>query len=171
MLNDCMLGPAESCEHPTPQPVFDALDAEFGFQLDVCATAENAKCARFFTVKENGLAQPWTGICWMNPPYGDEIPRWIKKAYDSACEGYATVVCLLPARVDTRWFHGYCLAGEVRFIPGRIKFVGSEDPAPFPSMVVVFHAHLDPGGIVKAWDWRQKNLGQESLQFNAEVTP
>lgn len=155
-MNECLLGPAESIEHPTPQPVFDALNAEFGFQLDVCATAENAKCARYFTVKENGLAQKWSGMCWMNPPYGSELPRWIRKAYDSACEGDATVVCLIPARTDTKWFHNFCVAGEIRFIPGRLTFVGSENSAPFPSMVVIFHAYLDPGGLMRTWDWRKR---------------
>lgn len=121
----------------TPQDFFDRLNEEFGFELDVCATPENAKCARYFTERENGLLQTWKGICWMNPPYGREIAQWIKKAYESALAG-ATVVCLVPSRTDTQWWHDYCMKGEIRFVRGRLKFGGVIDNAPFPSAVVIF---------------------------------
>lgn len=121
----------------TPQSTFDALHAEFCFALDVCANADNAKCAEYFTKEDNGLAQPWIGTCWMNPPYGRGIGAWIRKAYESAKDG-ATVVCLIPARTDTAWWHDYCAKGEVRFIRGRLKFGGHKNAAPFPSAVVVF---------------------------------
>jgi len=87
---------------------------------------------------DDGLEQDWTGVCWCNPPYGREIEKWVKKAYISAIEG-ATVVMLLPARTDTRWFHDWIYGKtEIRFIRGRLKFGGAEHGAPFPSMVVVF---------------------------------
>ncbi len=128
---------SETDEWPTPQDFFDRLNEEFGFNLDVCATPENAKCPRYFTKRENGLLQKWTGICWMNPPYGREIGQWVQKAYTSALEG-ATVVCLLPARTDTAWWHDYCMKGEIRFVRGRLKFGNASENAPFPSAVVVF---------------------------------
>ncbi|HET8689681.1 MAG TPA: DNA N-6-adenine-methyltransferase [Methanosarcina sp.] len=121
----------------TPQDFFDKLNAEFGFDLDVCATPDNAKCACYFTEAENGLAQEWSGMVWMNPPYGREIGKWMRKAYESAQAG-ATVVCLVPARTDTAWWHDYAIRGEIRFIRGRLKFGGSKNSAPFPSAVVVF---------------------------------
>ncbi len=121
----------------TPQDFFDRLNDEFGFELDVCALPENAKCPRFFTPEDDGLQQEWKGICWMNPPYGRQIGNWVRKAYESAQNG-ATVVCLLPARTDTRWWHEYCMKGEVRFIRGRLKFGGSKNSAPFPSAIVIF---------------------------------
>ncbi len=121
----------------TPQEFFDKLDRLFGFTLDVCATADNAKCANFFTQNTDGLAQDWEGVCWMNPPYGRSIGAWVEKAYLSSLNG-TTVVCLLPARVDTRWWHNYCVKGEVTFIKGRIKFGEATNCAPFPSAVVVF---------------------------------
>lgn len=124
-------------EWETPQEFFDLLDAEFGFMTDVCATASNAKCAHYFSPEVDGLAQPWTGVCWMNPPYGREIGRWVRKAYESALEG-ATVVCLVPARTDTPWWHDYCMKGEIRFIRGRLRFSGKNVNAPFPSAVVIF---------------------------------
>ncbi len=123
----------------TPQEFFDNLDEEFGFELDVCATDENAKCKKYYTKEQDGLKMPWTGVCWCNPPYGREIGKWVEKAYSSSARGVATVVMLLPARTDTRWFHDYIYGkSEVRFIKGRLKFGDSLNSAPFPSMVVVF---------------------------------
>lgn len=121
----------------TPQWLYDELNEEFHFDLDVCATKDNAKCANFFTPEMDGLSKDWHGTCFMNPPYGKEISKWIKKAYESSLKG-ATVVCLLPARTDTRYFHQYCVKGEIRFIRGRLKFSDSINSAPFPSMVVIF---------------------------------
>lgn len=127
-------------EWATPRGLFDELDREFHFETDVCATKENAKCARFFTWQQDGLAQK-RGACWMNPPYGRTIGKWVRKAWEASREG-ATVVCLLPARTDTAWWHDYCMRGEVRFIRGRLKFGDSKSGAPFPSAVVVFRPGL-----------------------------
>jgi len=123
----------------TPPEVFAALDCEFAFDLDVCASATNHKCARFFTVTDDGLAQEWTGTVWMNPPYGRAIGDWMKKAADAADAG-ATVVCLVPARPDTAWWHDQVLARacEVRLVRGRLKFGNATTAAPFPSAVVVY---------------------------------
>jgi len=124
----------------TPQAFFDQCAERFGpFDLDVCATPENAKCARFFTETEDGLSKPWSGVCWMNPPYGRAISKWMQKAYTSSLAG-ATVVCLVPARTDTVWWHDFAAKGEVEFIRGRLKFGGSKNSAPFPSALVVFRA-------------------------------
>ena len=121
-------------EWTTPQELFDALNAEFHFTLDPCATKENAKCKKFFTAKEDGLKQNWKGeSVFMNPPYGHEIGAWVDKI--SKEKG----VALLPARTDTRWFHDFIYGkAEIRFLKGRLKFGGSKNSAPFPSMVVVF---------------------------------
>lgn len=126
-----------TCEWETPQEFFDKLNAEYHFTLDVCATPDNAKCEQYFTKEQNGLSKDWTGVCWMNPPYGREIGQWMKKAYESAQNG-ATVVCLVPARVDTAWRHDYAMHGDVTFVRGRLKFGGAKHSAPFPSAVVVF---------------------------------
>ena len=119
----------------TPRHIFDECNRRFGFELDVCATVENAKCDRFFTEDDNGLAQEWTGVCWMNPPYND-IKRWIHKAYQSSLEG-ATVVCLVPARPGSKWWQ-IAERGEIELCRGRIKFEGADSPAPFPSAFVIF---------------------------------
>jgi len=71
-----------------------------------------------------------------NPPYS-KIKDWVKKCYDEAATG-ATVVLLIPARTDTRYFHDYIYKQhEIRFIKGRLKFGDSKNSAPFPSMIVV----------------------------------
>ena len=122
----------------TPQDFFDVINKEFNFTVDVCATAENTKCGLFFTPEQDGLKQKWEGICYMNPPYGRSIGKWIQKAYNSSKEG-AVVVGLLPARTDTKWFHEYIYnKAEIRFIKGRLKFGGCKNSAPFPSMVVIW---------------------------------
>lgn len=122
----------------TPQAVFDEWNARYNFDLDVCATVENTKCERFFTTTEDGLAQEWQGTCWMNPPYGRVIGAWVRKAYETSRRGH-TVVCLLPARTDTAWWHDYAIKGVVTFLRGRLKFVGAKNNyAPFASAIVVF---------------------------------
>ena len=121
----------------TPSDFFAKYNDKYSFTLDVCATSDNAKCARFFTKEEDGLAQVWGGVCWMNPPYGRSISHWMRKAYESSIGG-ATVVCLVPARTDTAWWHDYAMKGEIEFIRGRLKFGGHKNSAPFPSAVVVF---------------------------------
>jgi phage N-6-adenine-methyltransferase len=125
----------------TPQEFFDSWDMLYSFNTDVCALPENAKCPHYFTPEQDGLKQPWNGTCWMNPPYGREAYDWIKKAYEESRKG-VIVVALIPARTDTRWFHEYVYKKqgvEVQFIKGRLKFGGSKDSAPFPSMVVIFN--------------------------------
>jgi phage N-6-adenine-methyltransferase len=122
----------------TPQALFDALDAEFHFTLDVCAVPENAKCSAFHSPAEDGLRQVWQGVCWMNPPYGRAIGLWVAKAHAAAREG-ATVVALLPARTDTAWWHQYVAkAADIRYLRGRLRFGTAKNGAPFPSAVVVF---------------------------------
>jgi phage N-6-adenine-methyltransferase len=131
-------------EWGTAPELFAELDAEFGFTLDVCATADNAKCASYFTKADDALVKPWRGVCWMNPPYGRrdgrDLGQWVAKAYDSAQAG-ATVVCLLPARTDTAWWHEFTPLGEVRYRRGRERFTGgngSLNAAPFPSVLLIF---------------------------------
>lgn len=129
-------------EWGTPQKFFDDLNEEFHFTLDAAASVENAKCPHFYTKETDGLMQVWDGIVFCNPPYGKEISRWLQKGRDAADNG-ATVVFLIHARTDTRWFHNhvYKIADEIRFIKGRLKFThkdGTNQSAPFPSMVVVY---------------------------------
>lgn len=126
-------------EWATPQELFNSLDAEFHFTLDPCSTHENAKCEYHFTKEDDGLSQNWGGQrVFCNPPYGKELPKWVKKCYDESRVG-TLVVMLIPARTDTKWFHEYIYGkAEIRFIKGRVKFGDSKNSAPFPSMLVVF---------------------------------
>ena len=161
---DDALKSSRSEEWGTPQDLFDELDYIYHFTLDPCATPENAKCRRYFTKEQDGLAQDWgANRVFMNPPYGDGeqpckpnckkkkckdrghidqyipgIKDWMQKAYEASLEG-AFVVCLVPARTDTKWWQAWATKGDRKFIPGRLQFSGSSDnKAPFPSAVVTF---------------------------------
>jgi phage N-6-adenine-methyltransferase len=121
----------------TPQDFFDKQNAIYNFTLDVCATDDNAKCKKYFTKNDDGLNKEWHGVCWMNPPYGREIKQWMHKAYNESLKG-VTIVCLVPARTDTVWWHEYAMKGNIEFIRGRLKFGNAKNSAPFPSALVVF---------------------------------
>ena len=140
-MNTDLMFSSKSDDWETPQDLFDRLNAEYGFTLDVCASAGNAKCRLFFSKEQDGLAQDWRGFrCWMNPPYGRSIGLWVGKAHRSfqgANKGLC--VCLLPSRTDTAWWHDYVMkANTLIFLRGRLKFGGHKNSAPFPSALVLF---------------------------------
>ena len=126
----------------TPQYLFDEWNAKYQFDLDAAASSTNHKCDNSYGLdhpeesRRDGLAQAWTGTTWVNPPYGRVLNQWV----GHAAEQLSPVVMLLPARTDTRWFHSYCINQQITFIKGRVKFGGSSFGAPFPSMIVEFHA-------------------------------
>lgn len=126
----------------TPQNFYDKLNAEFYFKMDLCASAENTKAPHFISKEVDSLLCVWhafEGPLWLNPPYGREIKHWVSKARRTADLG-VTVVCLLPARTDTSWWHDHVIGAnaEVRFVRGRLKFGDAKNSAPFPSAVVIF---------------------------------
>ena len=124
----------------TPQDFFDNLNEEFHFTLDPCANEENHKCNLFYTKEQDGLTKDWGGhVVFCNPPYGKEIADWVRYSYEQSQKPNTTVVMLIPARTDTRYFHDYIYGkAEIRFIKGRLKFGDATTAAPFPSMVVVY---------------------------------
>lgn len=132
---------SETVEWGTPQDLFDSLDAEFHFTLDAAASDLNFKVSNYLTADDDSLNCDWDGhTVWLNPPYGRVLNLWIRKAWEESQKG-ATVVCLVPARTDTAWWHDYAMRGEIRFIRGRVKYVRSDgfsDSAPFGSAIVVF---------------------------------
>lgn len=138
-MNKELMFSSKTDEWATPQEFFDSLNAEFNFTLDPCANIHNHKCKTYFTKQDNGLLHEWGGYkVFCNPPYGRAISEWVKKAYKEHLKG-TTVVMLLPARTDTKWFHEYIYGkAEIRFVKGRLKFGGCENAAPFPSMVVIY---------------------------------
>ena len=128
-----------SAEWSTPRDFYEKLDRQFCFELDAAATHENHKAPRYYTKEENGLALPWAPLrTFCNPPYGRTIFQWVEKAYEEWLNG-ALVVMLLPARTDTKWFQTFIYhTAEVKFISGRLKFGGSKNAAPFPSMLAIY---------------------------------
>lgn len=137
----------------TPTWFFTALDDEFHFAVDVAASMENRKVDKFFSVHQDAFRLRWTGVCWLNPPYGREIGKWLAKALKSAVEDNATVVVLVPARTDTNWWYDYVRISEHRFLKGRLKFKGAPTSAPFPSALAIFRPGLPRG--VSYWVYNQ----------------
>lgn len=141
MVSDVLFS-SKSDEWETPQDLFEKLDKEFHFNLDLAATPNNSKCGLFCSKENSGLdgliiGDVWN--IWCNPPYS-EISLWVKRCAELA-RHTKVVVMLIPARTDTRWFHEYIYKKqdvEIRFIKGRLKFSNSKNSAPFPSMIVVF---------------------------------
>lgn len=108
---DSVIFSSESEEWSTPQDLFDSLNAHFNFTLDPCATPQNAKCAKYYTKDTDGLSQNWKGnVVFCNPPYGrTNTGVWIRKCFYESLKPNTTVVALVPARTDTKWFHAYCI--------------------------------------------------------------
>lgn len=144
MINDALFS-SNSENWATPQDLFDSLDYIFHFTLDPCADPSNAKCKKYFTKEINGLTKDWGGHrVFCNPPYGrSNLDAWIKKCYEESKKPGTIVVALIPARTDTKWFHDYIYSTnqQIHFIKGRLKFGGSKNSAPFPSMLVIFGLH------------------------------
>lgn len=152
-MNNALMFSSKSDEWATPQDFFDALHKEFDFQIDLAASPENAKCSVFYTKETSALDVDWHMEAahvtrgWLNPPYSRGLcAKFIAKAAAERRCGFLTVM-LLPARTDTKAFHTHIYDAskwqpregvEIRFIPGRLRFGGCKDAAPFPSMVVVF---------------------------------
>lgn len=144
---------SKSDDWPTPRDFYDKMNALHGpFGTDVCASEANAKCPHFYTLADDGLSKEWRGKCWMNPPYGKTIGKWVKKAWESSQRG-ALVVCLVPARTDTAWWHDFSAKGEVTFTRGRLKFGGHRNYAPFPSAVIVFKPVKQENFDEEGFDW------------------
>lgn len=130
---------SESNEWATPQALFDELNQEFGFTLDAAASDKNYKVSTYFTEKDDALTKDWLGTVWLNPPYGRQIKDFIAKAYSESNKHGSTIVCLIPSRTDTAYWHDYVMkAKEIRYIRGRLKFNNHQNSAPFPSAIVIF---------------------------------
>ncbi len=139
MLNESLYK-SDKMDWGTPQYIFDYLNKEFNFTLDVCADSNNTKCKNFFSIENNGLSQNWDdNICWMNPPYGRDIKNWVEKAYRESRKN-CTCVCLVPVRSDTKWWHDYVMKSfEIRLFNKRLSFAGANNKAPFPAAIIVFN--------------------------------
>lgn len=138
---------SKKVEWETPQPIFDFINKAWHFDVDVCALPENAKCNTYYTPEQDGLKQIWRGVCWMNPPYGRDIAKWMRKAYNTAKSNHGSVVALVHARTDTKWWHDYAMkATYIIFIKGRLKFGNADASCPFPSCFVIFEkGRVDTG--------------------------
>ncbi len=152
-MPDKVLFSSKNTDWETPDALFDLLNREFEFTLDVCANKDNAKLTNYLDETQDALKFQWFGTCWMNPPYSREVGKWMRYAMQQVMNGSCEVVCLVPARTDTQWWWDTARWGEVRFLKGRLKFVGAESSAPFPSAVVIFRRYMRrDNGTVIWWD-------------------
>ncbi len=149
-------------EWTTPQDLFQQVDQDFHFTVDLAADSKNTKCKRYFDAQHDALEQTWKGIGWLNPPYGSKehrLERWVQKAHTTQQQGTGTVVMLIPARTNTRWWHRYCMvADEIRFVCGRPKFGDAEHGLPQPLALVVFRQHTGPTKFSSLWLGKFKGL-------------
>lgn len=126
----------------TPQMLFDILNNEFDFDIDLAASKDNTKCKLFYSLEDDAFDHIWKGICWLNPPYGlktRNLKDWIKKAWDETRKEDCTVVMLIPTRTNTNWWHEYCMkASDIRFLRGRPKFNNSNHGLPQPLAIIIF---------------------------------
>jgi len=132
----------------TPKAVLEILYEAFGtFDVDPCSPTTNratapVKALVHYTEVDDGLSLPWHGTVYLNPPYGRELKAWIAKAEaEVRCGNARTVVALIPARPDTRYWHEH-VAGiaTVFFLRGRLTFGSADAPAPFPSSLALWGA-------------------------------
>ena len=135
-----VLHSSNSDEWSTPIDFYSKLDSIFQFTLDPCATDENHKCDKYYTIEDDGLSECWTGErVFVNPPYS-ENSRWLEKCYSESRSADTVVVALIPSRTDTRYWHNYAMkATHIYFVKGRLKFGEQKNSAPFPSAVLVFN--------------------------------
>lgn len=124
--------------YSTPIALFQVIDKEFRFDLDVCALPENAKCKNYFAPEVDGLKQDWRGSCWMNPPYDKELKKWVLKARLESQKHGSLVCCLVPFRGNTVWFRDVCMDAEIRFIIGEVNFNDLERGLWLPMCLMIF---------------------------------
>lgn len=155
MINPGLMS-SKTDEWATPQKLFDSLNKEFNFKVDVCASAQNHKCPLYFDREKNGLKEDWSkyGVAFLNPPYGRTIKEWTHKAVEEAAKG-CIVVGLIPNRSDTNWYENVMKAAEIRIIKGRLHFNDGPNPAPFPSIIVVW-----TGEIKRAPDYKYYKVSE-----------
>lgn len=153
MLNESLYS-SKSENWETPQALFDDLNNKFNFEWDLCASPDNAKCINFYSKDNDGLKQIWDKTSYMNPPYGRGIDQWVKKAYEQSNKHKNTIVCLLPVRSDTKWWHNYVMKSSIIFLlDKRLSFqkTGANNKAPFPACIVVFNGNNNYEPALKGW--------------------
>lgn len=129
---------SDKIEYSTPQKLYDFINKEFNFEIDVCASESNKKCNKYFNVKMDGLKQNWTGKCWMNPPFNKELKKWVIKAKQESEKHKSIICCLIPVRSNTNWWKECCESSEIRFIIGEVNFNELERGLWLPMCLMIF---------------------------------
>lgn len=153
---------SKSNEWATPQRLYDYLDSIFNFTLDPCATDDNHKCDKYYTINDDGLTKNWGGqVVFMNPPYGGNTRAWLEKA-EQERHNKTTTVCLIVSATDRTYWHDVIddNADEIWFMRGRVKFGNMPTTAPFASAIVIFRPNKNRG-IKKFIDIREYHQGKQ----------
>lgn len=156
LMTSARTGDKNKDEWMTPLWLFELLSQETSFDLDAAATDDNTLCDKWYTKEDDGLIQKWQGNVFVNPPYS-QMYKWVEKGCGEVLFGHADrVVMLVAARTDTRAWWNFIRYGEVRFLPGRLKFEhtdGARFSAPFPSAVVIFGRDIEAKTVY--WDIKE----------------
>ena len=131
-----IVGKSKKTEYSTPPKIVEPLIKEFNITKDVCASSENHKLPDYWTKEDDALAKTWEGNCWMNPPFGRHISKWVRKAYSEASNG--TKVCLIPVRSNTKWWAEVSPNSEIRFINGEVNFNNEPRGLWLPMCIIIF---------------------------------
>jgi len=145
MVNEGLMS-SEKNYWETPQDFFEDLNKNYDFSFDLAASKDNAKCDNFFCEEDDSLTKDWhelKGNLFLNPPYGRELKKWVKKAYEESLKKTdGCIVLLIPARTDTSYWHDFIFGkAQIKFLRGRLKFElngEAKDSAPFPSAIVIY---------------------------------
>lgn len=145
MVNEGLMS-SEKNYWETPQDFFEDLNKDYDFSFDLAASKDNSKCENFFCEEDDSLTKPWhelKGNLFLNPPYGRELKKWVKKAYEESLKKTdGCIVLLIPARTDTSYWHDFIFGkAQIKFLRGRLKFElngEAKDSAPFPSAIVIY---------------------------------
>lgn len=129
---------SEAIEYSTPIKLFNYINKEFNFNLDVCASEFNKKYNNYYNINDNALNKDWKGVCWMNPPFNKELKKWVIKANEESNKNNSIVCCLIPVRSNTIWWKNLCLNAEIRFIIGEVNFNDLERGLWSPMRLMIF---------------------------------
>lgn len=152
-MNSALMFSSKKQDWETPSKFFDEINSKYHFSFDLAANIQNAKCQKFYTPLDDSLNQDWEkikGNMFLNPPYGRDLKKWVKKAAETSLEPNQFLVMLIPARTDTSYWHDYIFGkAEIEFLRGRLMFEADGVPgdrAPFPSALVIYKGESTVGG-------------------------
>lgn len=144
---------AKGCDWRTPWEVARDVRNLFGgcIELDPCTDARNLLHARrFYTPAEDGLVQPWVDETYCNPPFGEQVKDWMRKAELEARFNLKIALMLSVSRTETPYFQDYILDSQhltsILFFKGKLKFNDGKDTGMLASWMFFFN--IEPTQVI-----------------------